>query len=153
MTSSTDRIEREILLNATRARVWRALSDAEEFGRWFGASLGGQVFATGQWVRGKITIPGYEHLQFEALIVEMQAEQRFAYRWHPYAHDANVDYSQEETTLVVIELHEADGGILLKVVESGFDKLPAGRRIEALRMNSRGWEGQLRNIARHVATP
>ena len=42
--------------------------------------------------------------------------------------------------------------ILLKVVESGFDKLPASRRAEAFRMNSGGWEGQMRNIAKYVET-
>ena len=43
MNLSTDRIEREILLKAPRARVWRALSDAEEFGDWFGVALKGKT--------------------------------------------------------------------------------------------------------------
>ena len=40
----TDRIERSVVINAPRERVWRALSDAESFGTWFGASLKGQSF-------------------------------------------------------------------------------------------------------------
>jgi uncharacterized protein YndB with AHSA1/START domain len=82
----------------------------------------------------------------------MEPENVFAYRWHPYAVDPKADYSQEEPTLVTFTLEDAPGGgTLLKVVESGFDKVPPGRRMEAFRMNSRGWEGQMDNIVRHLA--
>jgi uncharacterized protein YndB with AHSA1/START domain len=150
MTSSTDRIEREILLKAPRARVWRALSNAEEFGTWFGVTLKGKEFVAGLRVHGQITIPGYEHVVFYFHIVEMKPEQLLSFRWHPHAVDLGVDYEKEETTLVELTLKEAEGGTLLKVVESGFDKVPATRRAEAFRMNSAGWEGQLRNIAKYV---
>jgi len=150
IASSTDRIEKEILLKASRSRVWQALSNAEEFGTWFGAALGGQQFVSGAHVRGPITIRGLEHVFFDAVIVEMKPEQILSFRWHPCPLDAAIDYSKEETTLVVLTLSEAKGGTLLKVVETGFDKLPATRRAEAFRMNSGGWEGQMRNIARHV---
>ncbi len=151
MTSSTDRIEKEILLKAARSRVWRALSSAEEFGSWFGVALKGQTFAAGQLVRGLMNGGcGHENLMFEALIVEMKPERLFSYRWHPYAVDSAIDYSKEETTLVVMELSDVEGGTLLKVVESGFDKVPAARRAEALRMNTGGWEAQLQNVARYV---
>ena len=80
----------------------------------------------------------------------MQPQQRLSFYWHPYAVDSRVDYSKEEPTLVEFDLQEIDGGVLLKVVESGFDKVPAHRRAEAFRMNSGGWEEQVRNIARHV---
>ncbi|MEO8384624.1 MAG: SRPBCC family protein [Betaproteobacteria bacterium] len=150
LAASTDRIEREIQLKATRSRVWQALSNAEEFGIWFGAALKGQKFVVGQRVQGQITIRGFEHVLFDALVVELKPEQLFSYCWHPYAIDPAIDYSTEETTLVTMELSDIAGGTLLKVIESGFDKLPAVRRDEAFRMNSGGWEGQLRNIARHV---
>jgi uncharacterized protein YndB with AHSA1/START domain len=151
MTASTDRIEKKILLKATRARVWRALSEAEEFGKWFGVALAGQTFAAGQRVRGQMNANcGHDNVMFEAFIVEMKPERLLSYRWHPYAVDAAIDYSKEETTLVVMELADAEGGTLLKVVESGFDKVAATRRLEAFRMNSRGWEAQLQNVARYV---
>jgi uncharacterized protein YndB with AHSA1/START domain len=149
-TSSTDRIEREILLKASRTRVWRALADAEEFGSWFGVALKGQTFVPGQQVRGPFTIPGCEHLVFEALIVAVQPERLLSYRWHPYSVDTTKDYASEEKTLVKIELHDAKDGILLKVVESGFDKVPAARRQEAFMKNTSGWEWQLKNIAQYV---
>lgn len=150
---STDRIEREILLNAPRARVWRALSNAEEFGKWFGMALQGQTFEPGKSLQANITACGHENLILELVIDRVEPERLFSYRWHPFAVDPAVDYSPEPMTLVTFELSDADGGTLLKLTESGFDALPAERLAEAYRMNSRGWDGQLKNIEKHVATP
>jgi uncharacterized protein YndB with AHSA1/START domain len=153
MTTSTDRIERKILLKAPRSRVWRALSNAEEFGDRFGAALKGQTFAAGQRVQGKITYPGYEYLVFDVVIERMEPERLLSWRWHPYPADPSIDYSKEPTTLVVFELEEVEGGTLLTVVESGFDNIPPSRRLEAFRMNNEGWDEEIKNIEKHVATP
>jgi uncharacterized protein YndB with AHSA1/START domain len=151
MTQSTDRIERRILLKAPRARVWRALANAEEFGRWFGVRLEGQTFAPGQRARGQSTYPGYEHIVVEVWIERVEPEKLLSWRWHPAAIEPDVDYSAEPTTLVVFELEDAEGGTLLSVVESGFDNIPPHRRANAFRMNSGGWEEQMKNIEKHVA--
>jgi uncharacterized protein YndB with AHSA1/START domain len=151
MTQTTDRIERRILLKAPRARVWRALANAEEFGRWFGVRLEGQTFAPGQRARGQSTYPGYEHIVVEVWIERVEPEKLLSWRWHPAAIEADVDYSAEPTTLVVFELEDAEGGTLLSVVESGFDNIPPHRRANAFRMNSGGWEEQMKNIEQHVA--
>lgn len=151
LTPQADRVERQILIHAPRARVWHALTTAEAFGSWFGARLQGQTFAPGQRVRGPITICNYEHVVFDAIIERMEPPALFSYRWHPYAVDPTVDYEQEERTLVTFTLQEVAGpGTLLKVVESGFDKLSPQRRLEAFPMNDQGWAAQLDNIARHV---
>jgi uncharacterized protein YndB with AHSA1/START domain len=147
--SSTDRIEKQILLRAPRSRVWRALTDFEEFGAWFRVKLE-SPFAVGRSTKGKITYPGYEHLTMEVMVERMDAERLFAFRWHPYAVDPNTDYSKEPTTLVEFKLEEASGGTKLTVSESGFDEIPAERRDEAFRMNSDGWAEQTLNIKRHV---
>jgi uncharacterized protein YndB with AHSA1/START domain len=152
MNTSTDRIERKILLKATRSRVWRALSDAEEFGGWFGVNFSGKSFEAGKPVRGQITYPGYEHLVMEVSIERVLPERLLSWRWHPAAIDLSVDYSQEPTTLVVFELEEVDGGTLLTVVESGLDKIPLARRATVFRLNTSGWDEQMRNIERHVAS-
>ncbi|MFL9915730.1 SRPBCC family protein [Paraburkholderia fungorum] len=151
MNSSTDRIEKQILLKAPRSRVWRALSNAEEFGTWFRVDFSGKQFVAAQSIRGNITYPGYEHLVMEAQVERVEPEHHLSFRWHPAAVDVSVDYSPEPTTLVVFELTEVDSGTLLKVVESGFDQIPAARREEAFRMNSGGWEEQLVNVEKHVA--
>jgi uncharacterized protein YndB with AHSA1/START domain len=150
MASETDRIQKQIVLRAPRSRVWRALSDAKEFGAWFRVELQGP-FAPGSRVRGKVTYPGYEHLTFELEVERMEAERLISWRWHPAAVDPGTDYSKEPTTLVVFELSDAKEGTLLKVVESGFDRLPPARRAEAFRMNEEGWGKQMENIERHLA--
>lgn len=102
---------------------------------------------------GYITYPGYEHLLFDVLVERMEPERLMSMRWHPAAIDPAVDYSKEPTTLVVFELAEAEGGTLLTLVESGFDQIPPERRLEAFRMNSGGWDEQMKNIEKHVAAP
>ncbi|ALN93909.1 MULTISPECIES: SRPBCC family protein [Lysobacter] len=148
--SSNDRIEREILLKAPRAKVWNALTDAESFGQWFGVKFQGQRFVPGQVTQGYITYPGYEHLLMQVVVQQLQPQRLFSFHWHPYAVDQDKDYSQEEPTLVEFILDEAEGGTLLRVIESGFDKVPAARREEAFRMNSGGWDEQIGNIQRYV---
>jgi uncharacterized protein YndB with AHSA1/START domain len=150
MNTSTDRIERSIAINAPRAKVWRALTNAEEFGTWFGADLKGQRFAPGQRARGPVTFKGYEHMLFDVVVDRLEPEELMSYRWHPYAHDPNVDYTKEEPTLVTFTLKDAPGGTLLTVVETGFDKLPPERRMETFRMNTLGWESQTKKLAQHV---
>jgi uncharacterized protein YndB with AHSA1/START domain len=151
MNTSTDRIERKILLKAPRARVWRALSDAKEFGDWFGVDFTDETFAEGKLVKGRVTYPGYEHLLMEIIIERLVPERLLSWRWHPAAIDPAVDYSQEPMTLVVFELTEGEGGTMLSVVESGFDKIPLARRSDVFRMNSSGWDEQMTNIEKHVA--
>lgn len=145
-----DRIEKTIVLRAPRARVWRALTHADEFGAWFGVRLAGP-FAPGARVTGQLTIPGHEHVSLELLVERVDPERLFSYRWHPYAIEPGVDYSDEPATLVEFELTDVADGTRLRVVESGFDRLPPPRRAEAFRMNDQGWAEQLHNLERYVA--
>ena len=152
-TEYSDRIERSVVIQASRGRVWRALTSAEEFGRWFGVDLKGQTFVAGQQTRGQTIYPGYEHMKFDVVVERIEAMDLFSFRWHPYAVDPTVDYSQEPATLVTFTLTEAPrNGTLLAVVESGFDHVPAHRRLEAFGMNSRAWEYQMNNIGQYIAT-
>ena len=131
----TDRIEKTIELNAPISRVWRALTDYQEFGEWFRVRLEGP-FVPGQIARGRIAYPGYEHLRWEAIVQKMEPERLFSFTWHPYAVDPNEDYSKEPPTLVEFTLEPTAKGTSLRIVESGFDKLPSRRREEAFRMNA-----------------
>ncbi|MBP0579165.1 SRPBCC family protein [Labrys sp. LIt4] len=145
----SDRIEKTIELNAPVERVWRALTDHEEFGTWFRVKLDGP-FVPGQISRGHITYPGYEHVAWEAKIVSMDKPRLFSFTWHPYAVDPDVDYSKEKPTLVEFHLRPEGTGTHLSVIESGFDAIPAHRRAEAFRMNDGGWAEQVKNIKAHV---
>ena len=145
-----DRIEKQSHINAPVARVWRAITDHREFGQWFRVNIDGP-FVVGETSRGQITVPGYEHIKWETIVEEIDAERFvFAFSWHPDAADVGRDYSQEPTTRVEFRLEPSNGGTLLTVTESGFSKLPADRLPEAFRMNSGGWEDQLENIQRHA---
>ena len=152
MNPASDRIERKILLKAPRSHVWRVIAHAEAFGQWFGVSLEGKRFVAGEWTQGQITYPGYEHLLWNVLVERVEPERVFSFRWHPYAVEPDVDYSQEPTTLVLFELEDMDEGTLLKVTESGFDHIPQARRLKAFRMDSRGWDEQMSNIEEFLKT-
>ncbi len=156
-----DRIEKKILLKAPRSRVWRALTNAQEFGSWFGMKLEGP-FANGTPVRGVIvptTVDAevakmqrqYEGHPLELWVERMEPERLFSYRWHPYAVEAGVDFSKEPTTLVTFTLEEKENATLLTVTESGFDQIPLGRRAEAFRRNEGGWSKQMEMIEKYLA--
>lgn len=140
-----DRIEKQILLRAPRSRVWRALVDKTEFGTWFKVAFPPGEFRPGETVSGKITYPGYEHLDMDVDVVEVVPESKLSYRWLP-----GIDGSHGIQTLVTFTLEEAPGGTLLKLVESGFEQLPADRRDGIFKENDGGWTEQMKNIERHV---
>jgi uncharacterized protein YndB with AHSA1/START domain len=148
-TTTTDRIEKKILLRAPRTRVWHALTDSKEFGAWFQCAFT-EPFRPGATLKGRITYPGKEHLVMEIVIETMEPERLFSYRWHPNAVDPKADYSKEPMTLVEFTLEEAEGGTLLKLVETGFDGIPIARRAEALRKNEGGWAAQMKAIESYL---
>jgi uncharacterized protein YndB with AHSA1/START domain len=161
MSAPNDHIQKKVLLQAKRERVWRAISDAKEFGTWFGVELNG-AFAPGARLKAKI-VPtkvdpevarkqeSYSGTTFDFFVDKIEPMRLFSYRWHPYAVDSKADYSKEPTTLVVFELEEAPGGTLLTITESGFDQIPVDRRAKAFESNSQGWQIQTQLIGKYLA--
>ncbi|AZF20648.1 hypothetical protein C4J89_1867 [Pseudomonas sp. R4-35-07] len=145
-----DRIERKVLLNASRKHVWEALTNAEQFGEWFGIALKEKTFVAGETIEAPITYPGYEHVVWKARIERILPQTLFSFWWHPFAVEKDVDYDQETPTLVEFTIEDRAPGILLRVVESGFDKVPQTRRLKAFKMNSRGWDEQMGNIENYL---
>ncbi|MCV7197284.1 SRPBCC family protein [Mycobacterium angelicum] len=157
---STDRIEKRVVLRASLDRVWRAISDAEEFGRWFGIRFDGP-FVAGMSITGVITPTivddkigkrqqPHSGVRSSWQIVAVEPQRRFAYRWHPFAIDPAADYDQEPTTLVEFTLAETPEGVLLTIVESGFDAIGEDRRNESYRANSEGWAIQTDLVRRYL---
>ncbi len=142
-------IEKQIELMAPIERVWQALADYREFGKWFRVNLKGP-FVPGKTARGNITYPGYEHYKWEAVVQKMDSENLFSFTWHPYAIDTKVDYTKEPPTLVEFKLKKAEYGTTLTLTESGFDQVPEYRREEAYRMNEGGWTEQMKNIKEYL---
>jgi uncharacterized protein YndB with AHSA1/START domain len=149
--ASTDRIEKQVTLDATRSRVWRALTDVTQFNAWFGISLAAP-FTPGAAVTGNFASPKYKHLTVTIWIETIEPERLFSFRWHPYAMEEGVDYDAEPTTLVSFTLEDLDQGTQLTIVETGFDAIPESRRAKAFAMNSNGWTGQAENIRKFLAT-
>jgi uncharacterized protein YndB with AHSA1/START domain len=151
LRSETDFIERHII-NAPRERVWVALSNAEQFGTWFGADLRGQSFVPGQRTQGNQTGCGHEGSMFDIAVELVEPQDVLAYRWRPYAADTTADFSAEQPTLVTFTLSDApNGATVVTVVESGFDQLLPQRRLEAYPAHGKGWDAQLKNLLNHVS--
>lgn len=148
-TTSTDRIEKRVTLDAPRSRVWRALTDVTQFNSWFGVQLTAP-FVPGAEITGRLTIRKLEHVTMAIWIEKMEHERLFSFRWHPYAIEPGVDYAHEPTTLVSFTLDDAGGGTRLTIVESGFDAIPESRRAKAFSSNSKGWDGQAENLRKFV---
>ena len=149
-SASTDRIEKQVVFDVPRSRVWRALTDVSQFNAWFGVQLS-SPFSPGAAVSGKLTFKGYDHLTLTIWIETMEPERLFSFRWHPYAVDETMDYSAEPTTLITFTLEDAPGGTRLTIVESGFDAIPESRRAKAFAMNTGGWNGQAENLRKFLA--
>lgn len=161
MSPNTDRIEKQVLLKAPRERVWRALSEAKQFGTWFGVDFDGP-FVEGGRLTGRIAPTRvdaevaamqapYAGTPFEWVVEKIEPMRRIAFRWHPFGIDKTLDYSAEPMTLIVFELHDAPEGIWLTVTESGFDRLPPERRAKAFAANEGGWTHQMELIRKYLA--
>ena len=144
-----NRIEKQVEIAAPVSRVWQALTDSRQFGDWFLVKMDGP-FVAGKPIGGQITHPGYEHVRMEIVVKAIAPETLFSFTWHPYAVDPKVDYSKEESTLIEFRLRAVPGGTLLTVTESGFEKIPAERRAEAILRNDGGWAQQMKNIQAYV---
>ena len=106
MTTQSDRIEKKVLLRAPLARVWTAVSDAQQFGTWFGMTLDGQ-FEAGRRIKGRIS-----PTKVDAEVAKMQEPwagmacdfhvervepmDHFSFRWHPGAEEAGPDLTAEQ---------------------------------------------------------
>lgn len=144
-----DVIEKQVLPNAPLARVWSAVTEADQFGAWFQVRLEGP-FRLGEWSLGRITTPGYEHMRWKAMVVAFQPMSLFAFEWHPNPVDPERDYSDEPMTRVAFRLEAVGGQTRLVITESGFKALPPHRRDQAFPRNEAGWTQQVRNIQAHV---
>lgn len=149
--SGTDRIEKRINISAPLERVWRAISEPEQFASWFGLDAAGARFEVGSPAEMKLSSPPeYAGMPFTIDIVSVEAGRYFAFRWHPYAVDQGVDYSGEPTTLVEFLLEEQGVGTLLTLTESGFNAIPEHRRARAFEMNDHGWGIQVQRVKEYV---
>jgi uncharacterized protein YndB with AHSA1/START domain len=154
-------IEKQVLLHATRQRVWDAIADSKQFGKWFGVAFDG-AFVEGARVTGRIVPTSVDAevarlqephagMAFEFSVERIEPMQRMSFRWHPFAVERDVDYSGEAKTLIVFELRDQSWGTLLTITESGFDQIPLARRAQAFAANDGGWTMQTRLIEKYLS--
>lgn len=145
-----NQIERTIDLNAPPERVWVALTDHEEFGSWFRLSLRGP-FKVGEVTHGEVTYPGHEGLPFWARVEVMDEPYRFSFVW-PVDESVQPDDPRLDDKVTTVEflLEPSGDGSKLTVRETGFEKLPEEKRLQAFRDNQEGWDAQTKNIMNFV---
>src|SRR5512143_2702752 len=106
----SDQIQKVTVLKASRERVWKAVSDAKQFGTWFGVDFADD-FKPGAHMVGTMRPTqvdpevakrqeAYAGMTFEFWVDEIQPPSRITFRWHPFAIQKGVDYSAEPKTLI-----------------------------------------------------
>lgn len=161
MSANTDQIEKTVTLHAPIDRVWRAIADSREFGRWFGARFdgpfepGARVCATIHTTEIDAEVAAaqqqYAGLSFFVWVETMEAPRRLAFRWHPGGGpDAATADTPDGTTLVTFELEEVAGGTRLTIRETGFSVIALEQRASAIAENESGWESQMRLLAKYL---
>ena len=149
--ANQDSIQKVVELDAPVSRVWRAITDHEEFGAWFRVRLDGP-FEVGAKTTGQITYPGHEHMAWESLTEQMIPERLFVFSWPPSAVDPDTHYGAEAKVTVEFRLEPTERGTRLTITEAGFLHFPESKRLDVLRSNREGWDLQAENVAAHVAS-
>ncbi len=135
-----DWIEREVVIDASRERVWAVLTEARHVARWFGDAAeidrrpGGR--ARFGWAGDGV---------FEAVVDRVEPPTGFSFRW---ARDPGVEPGEGTATLVEFTLTEIPLGTLLRVVETGFADLQvsADEQAKAAEDNAEGWAEELADL-------
>lgn len=145
-----DTIERSVALPVSRQRAWEAITTPEQISQWF----------EGIWqFELKPGAPihfdfGPEYGVHRGRVEAVEPMDRVAYLWTQEGRDwdAAIPIDDVPTTVIEFFLTDDDMGTKLTVIESGFAKLPEDVRERSLRDNTQGWEEQMGNIAKYLAS-
>jgi uncharacterized protein YndB with AHSA1/START domain len=141
---TTDRIEREIVINAPQDRVWAALTEAEHVARWFGDAAEVDLRPGGRMVFG-----WKEYGDHYARVERVEPPGFFSYRW---GRASEAEPEAGNSTLVEFTLAPEGQGTRLRVVETGFAGLAASadEKDTAVRENIKGWRAELGELQDYV---
>jgi uncharacterized protein YndB with AHSA1/START domain len=141
----TDRIERDIFIEAPVQRVWTVLTDPVHAPGWFGGATAEADLREG----GAIVFRWDAHGTYHARIERLEAPHAFAYRWSLVADEAP---RAGNSTLVEFTLAAEGDGTRLRVVETGFASLePEADRATHLENNRQGWQDGLEGLRAYAA--
>jgi uncharacterized protein YndB with AHSA1/START domain len=145
---NTDRIEREIPIEAPIERVWAALTEPKSVSDWF---CNGEEITIDLRVGGVMILDHGDHGRFQTVIVKVTPPTVFSYRWASLY--PGVRATEENSTLVEFTLKPTAEGTLLRMVESGFDNLivPAGRDVRTeYESHCEGWTSVIGEMVKYV---
>ena len=145
-----DRIEKRFELQAPVARVWRALTDYQEFGEWFRVKLDGP-FVPGQVSHGRITCPGFEHLMFEMTVERMEADGSLCFPLASLRRRPGIRLFEEPATWSISELQAVAATPASPSSSPVSTAYPASRRAEAFlgkqrRLGRSRWSDRERGV-------
>ncbi|GAC1596738.1 MAG: hypothetical protein NVS3B28_28350 [Candidatus Velthaea sp.] len=140
-----DRIEREVVVAAPPERVWEIITQAEHVGKWFSDSAEVDLRPG-----GTIVLRFEKHGTQYATIEKIEAPRYFSYRWKPGL--SGEKPGSDDSTLVEFTLEPYDGQTRVRVVETGFSRLPLNedKRAEQFESNTEGWAIQLRDLREYL---
>lgn len=133
-----DKIERQIIINATKEQVYEAIADPSKITSWFPDEIEGTLDEGEQPI---LNFGG--HGKTQILVVATKPYDYFAYRWVPGANHFIGDVTEAKTTLVEFKLAESSGATTLTLIESGFSELPAEMAESSFQQNTGGWDYML----------
>lgn len=113
ISMAPEQIEREILLPASPAEVWKALTEGDQVSKWFGAEVEMDAERGG---RVRFHFP--DGSERGAVIEAFETERLLVLRWLPFEHDSEGRTESRPSTNVRFFLKPSEGGTLLLVQES-----------------------------------
>ncbi|SDN66402.1 SRPBCC family protein [Allokutzneria albata] len=142
--SSTDRIERELVINAPVARVWAAITEPDQIMKWLGDFAEIDLRPGGRMVFGWSA-----HGRFNAVIDEVEPTSRLVYRW---SSEDGAEVTDGNSTRVEYSLAAEGAGTRLRLVETGFDALAYEPEVRAAKHadNVGGWRAELGELKEYV---
>jgi len=142
-TTELDRIEREIAIDAPASKVWDLISEPG----WY---VNDQRITEHRIEHDGdlVTVHDPKHGEFTFRVVELDEPRYAAFRWYADAKNPSAG-----TTFVEFWITERDGGVTLKVAESGFASLdePEADRRARFDDHTAGWRIEL-ELARAALT-
>lgn len=139
-----DAIEREIFIRAEIDHVWSLVSKA---GFWVGDDL---HFDADAKEGETVVIDTAKYGRFPVRVDRLEPPRYAAYRWAGGFPGA--DPTEANSTLVEFTLVEQDGGVMLRLKESGFATLAGTQAFRDAKHddNAAGWATQLAHLRRVV---
>jgi uncharacterized protein YndB with AHSA1/START domain len=152
---AAERVEREILIEASPEVVWGVITEPEQISRWFSdeAEIEGRVGADGTltWRPGGRGGNQESDAIVPIRVVEAEPFRRFSFRWN---HPQGETPDETNSALVEFSLIEEVNGTRLKVVESGIDAVTHDEESKDryLEGHGQGWEKHLGEMLDYVVS-